>query len=150
MLKPTALLPWEIATYAQLDWIPQAVRFKLDGVGAKVGLKQWQDLTFEHRNVLVLLPAETAPEQALWLQKLLEFLKEDKAGEAQKMTPLTHPREFKVDIQDQWRAVGFSVTPEIWSTWNEFERFLAEKTAFSKSSQVPLKEIAPHLGLTPL
>jgi hypothetical protein len=146
MLKPIALLPWEKESYASLDWIPQAVRFKLDAVGAKVGLKQWQDLDLGHRKELLALPAESIAEKATWLEKLQAIVALDKAGSLQTLPP-AGPRTFRTEIQEQWKVAGVNVTLENWTKWTEFERFLAEKTAFSKSAQIPLKEIAPHLGL---
>jgi hypothetical protein len=148
MLSPTSLLPWEVDSYAPLDWIPQAVRFKLDGIGAKIGLKQWQDLTMAHRQNLLDLPIESLTEKDAWRNKLHSFLAADKAGNAREMTPV-ESWKLNVETQEQWKSVGYSLTPETWSKWNEFERFLAMKTAFSKSSQVPMREIAQHLGLTP-
>jgi hypothetical protein len=146
MLKPNALLPWESDAYARLEWMPQAVRFKLDLVGAKVGLKQWQQLAVPHRMELLTLPAETSNEIEVWGQKLRDILTVDQAGDFQALPP-AGPRQFSADIQAQWKSVGFALTLEKWSKWTEYEQFLAEKTAFSKSAQVPLKEIAPHLGL---
>ncbi len=148
MLTPDQLLPWETGPYADLEWLPQAMRFKLDAVGIKVGLKQWQALPIEAKRQLLAAPIADEAAKEAWKQSLLQVLQT--AGIEASNLPPASPLSWNPETQAQWQAVGFALTEEIWSQWSEFQKYVAEKTAFSKSSTTPLRDIAPHLGIAPL
>jgi len=65
-ISPVVCLEFESAKTRSLQWIPLAVRHKLDGAGLKLTLNQWQSLTLATRvDLLRLLPAHGFIEAAL-------------------------------------------------------------------------------------
>jgi hypothetical protein len=58
-VEPSACLPCEPEAARSLQWLPWAVRYKLDGASLKLSLSQWQALDPETRKDLVRrLPAD--------------------------------------------------------------------------------------------
>ena len=55
---------------AGLDWIPRPVRDKLDQVGIKLHLKEWQALRIEERQELCTLPCRTPAEKRTFQERL--------------------------------------------------------------------------------
>ena len=56
-LAPTACLTFESQACQSLQWLPLAVRFKLDECGLKLSLQQWQGLPLAERQALLALPS---------------------------------------------------------------------------------------------
>ncbi len=63
--RPFACLPFEHECAKLLHWLPLAVRYKLDGAGLKLSLKQWQSLAIGTRLELVQLLEQEFVETAL-------------------------------------------------------------------------------------
>lgn len=55
-LAPTACLEFEPEEAHRLQWLPLAVRYKLDGCGLRLSLAQWQGLPAAMRLHLLELP----------------------------------------------------------------------------------------------
>ena len=53
-----------------LDWIPRSVRDKLDHVGIKLHLKEWQAFPLEDRQALCALSCQTAVEKKAFQEHL--------------------------------------------------------------------------------
>ena len=53
-----------------LGWIPRSVRDKLDQVGIKLHLKEWQAFPLEDRQALCALPCRTAVEKKAFQERL--------------------------------------------------------------------------------
>ena len=53
-----------------LDWIPRPVRDKLDRVGIKLHLKEWQALPLEGRRALCALACQTLAEKKAFQERL--------------------------------------------------------------------------------
>ena len=53
-----------------LGWIPRSVRDKLDQVGIKLHLKEWQTFPLEDRQTLCALPCQTAVEKKTFQDRL--------------------------------------------------------------------------------
>lgn len=56
-MEPVQVLSCEPPQAHSLDWLPLAVRFKLDAAGLKVGLAEWRVLTKEQRMALLACSA---------------------------------------------------------------------------------------------
>ena len=67
-MKPDRVFQFEPAEARALDWLPLAVRYKLDTCGLKIGLEEWQGLSRESREAL--LRAEAG---AVFEMKVLEL-----------------------------------------------------------------------------
>ncbi|HSW17933.1 MAG TPA: nitrate reductase associated protein [Ramlibacter sp.] len=68
--EPTAVLPFEGPEAQQLQWLPLAMRYKLDVLGLRLTLAQWQALSLEERRLLVTSPVD-AGSAAASLRRLL-------------------------------------------------------------------------------
>jgi hypothetical protein len=55
-LTPTACLPFEPEECRSLQWLPLAVRHKLDECCLRLSLRQWQSIPLAQRNVLLEAP----------------------------------------------------------------------------------------------
>lgn len=53
-----------------LGWIPRSVRDKLDHVGIKLHLKEWQAFPLEDRQALCALSCQTAVEKKAFQERL--------------------------------------------------------------------------------
>lgn len=62
-IAPTGCLDFEPAEARALQWLPLAVRYKLDQVQLKLSLGQWQGLPLAHRQGLVRCLAEDGFEE---------------------------------------------------------------------------------------
>ncbi|GIW41876.1 MAG: hypothetical protein KatS3mg076_2453 [Candidatus Binatia bacterium] len=58
-----------------LEWIPRSVREKLDRVGLKIHLRDWQKLTLSERASLRDLPCGTPEEVERYRNTLRELLR---------------------------------------------------------------------------
>jgi hypothetical protein len=55
-MEPVHILSSEPPQARSLEWLPLAVRFKLDAVGLKIGLSEWQALARAKRQALLACP----------------------------------------------------------------------------------------------
>jgi hypothetical protein len=67
--------------------IPMSVRLKLDQVGVKVSLKQWNRFERAERDELLLRPCESADEQGAYRNYLLSVLRA-RTGDAAQQLPI--------------------------------------------------------------
>jgi len=74
-----------------LHCIPMAVRLKLDNVGVKVSLKQWNKLSREQRDELLKRPAGPAPLASDYRSYLLQAIEQRTGDKAQGLPVETHP-----------------------------------------------------------
>jgi hypothetical protein len=56
-MQPDRVFDFEPAAARELQWLPLAVRYKLDACGLKIGLKEWQALALADREALLRCPA---------------------------------------------------------------------------------------------
>jgi hypothetical protein len=59
-MQPDRVFEFEPAAARDLEWLPLAVRYKLDLCGLKIGLNEWQALALEQRQALLRCPAGRA------------------------------------------------------------------------------------------
>ena len=111
------------------EWIPMAVRMKLDLVGLKIGLKDWQALALEPREELIDIDVEDEAGIAHFERRLREILE---AADRDMPCPLS---EKKLSGRSLWKEAG-PVPPEVarlagelgvdlrWSELDRFGRFV--------------------------
>jgi hypothetical protein len=68
-MQPDRVFEFEPEEARALQWLPLAVRFKLDQCGLKIGLQQWHALALDQRAALV-----RRPPGALFEQEVLELV----------------------------------------------------------------------------
>lgn len=65
MMEPVHILSSEPPQARSLEWLPLAVRFKLDALGLKIRLYEWQALARPKRQALLACPAGGSFEKLL-------------------------------------------------------------------------------------
>jgi hypothetical protein len=88
-----AIFDFELDFAGALYCIPMSVRLKLDNVGVKVSLKQWNKLTRDERAELLARPCDTGPARQAYKGFLTSAI-EARTG--------TRPQELPIDAQPQW------------------------------------------------
>jgi hypothetical protein len=83
-MDPVGVQPWEPAEAQRLHWLPLSVRYKLDLLGLRLRLAQWQALAYEDREALVAADMNTPARQ----QELRRVLLRAGATEDE---PVHHP-----------------------------------------------------------
>ena len=71
MAEPNVIFDFESDFAGALYCIPMAVRLKLDNVGVKVSLKQWNKLARDERDQLLLGPCETPADRRAFRDQLV-------------------------------------------------------------------------------
>lgn len=151
-LEPRGLLPWEVDEYLDLQWMPQAMRFKLDVVGLKLSLKPWQALPIETRHELLQAAFHDAAQHSAWRNRLVAALSEQGLEAATECPPLSEA-PFDPALEAAWRQAGFALSSDLWSKFTPFARALTCKAVQAsprKQGPANLAEIAAFLGLPPL
>jgi hypothetical protein len=145
MIEPIGLLPWETAAYADLAWMPMAMRYKLDTIGFKVHLQQWQKLPFASRNELLVAPFSEVAAQKLFselLQNLyynhntepLTLLPIPLATIEVKLTP-----ELREAVAKALASEGFSVSEPQWASLSPFLLYTFNKMQQSQKTHAIAK-----------
>jgi hypothetical protein len=62
-MQPDRVFDFEPEEARKLQWLPLAVRYKLDQCGLKIGLQQWHALALDQREALVRRPPGALFEQ---------------------------------------------------------------------------------------
>lgn len=114
-----------------LDCVPMAVRRKLDRVGLKISLKQWQQLLRIDRLAICHLPANLEEEREVLGQFIRESLGRI-AGEPgvlpaevqEQAEPPPNPPE---DLVQRAEALGFSLNAAAWTRLDPDERYALTK-----------------------
>jgi len=138
----------------ELDCVPMAVRRKLDRVGLKISLKQWQQLPRIDRLAICHLPANLEEERDVLGQFIRESLGriDGQPGilplEAQEQAePPPNPPE---DLVQRAEALGFSLNGAAWTRLDPDERYALTKLGSGQEAShnlaAALKEMLTPAG----
>ncbi len=123
---------FEAEIYRTLDRIPLAVRRKLDRIGIKLALEEWQALDFGERLAICHLPAESSEEQ----EALDIFVREavyrrrgaEPARLAQDKRALAEPpAEPPAQLVSHAQAEGFTLGRSEWDRLDADQRYALVK-----------------------
>jgi hypothetical protein len=119
---------FEDEVHQSLECVPMAVRRKLDRIGLKIGLGQWQQLSHGERLAVCHLPVESAEEQDAVRTFLREAVRE-RCGGILKELPEDQrraadpPSTAPAALIEQAREVGVTLEQRQWSTLDDDERY---------------------------
>jgi hypothetical protein len=143
---------FEDEIYSSLYCVPMAVRRKLDRLGVKVGLKQWQALGRGERLAICHLPADSEEE----VEALKLFIREavqHRIGQDPKSIPEADraaadpPAEPPAALVQNLGALGVSLDRAAWSRLDPDERYALLKLGAGKEPSHNLKAaVAEFLG----
>jgi len=119
---------FEAEVYASLSCVPMQARRKLDAVGIKIHLAQWQKLTMGERLMICHAPAELEDERHA-LRLFIEEVTIARSGSAPKelpdevrqsaRPPLSPPHQLLANV----RELGVDLTQAAWNSLDEDERY---------------------------
>ena len=111
---------FEDEVYESLSCVPMAARRKLDRVGLKISLKQWQQLGRGERLAICHLPADSA-EECEALQLLVAEAVRNRCGVEAKELPLADreaaepPATPTAVLIERAKGAGFALGPQEWN-----------------------------------
>jgi hypothetical protein len=123
---------FEEEVYESLSCVPMAARRKLDRVGLKISLNQWQQLGRGERLAICHLPADSAQEHEA-IRLLVEEAVRNRCGAAVKELPAADrvaaepPSSPAPPLIDRARSAGFVLGQPEWDQLDEDERYALMK-----------------------
>jgi hypothetical protein len=118
--------------YCTLDCVPMTVRRKLDRVGLKVHLAQWQALGQGERLAVCHLPADQPEECEAMRAFIVEMVKRTCGVNPGSLTPEQRkaadpPKIVPATLVTDAAAAGASLTQEMWDRLDGDERYMLTK-----------------------
>jgi len=130
---------FEDEIYSSLSCLPMAARRKLDQLGIKIGLEQWQQLGRGERLMICHAPTASAEET----EALRIFINEvtlAKCGTKPKDLPeekrqgAKPPASAPALLVENARASGVALTPAAWAALDDDQRYALIKLGVEKQS----------------
>ena len=144
--------------YCTLDCVPMTVRRKLDRIGLKIGLAQWQALGQGERLAICHLPAEQPEECEAVRSFITEAVKRVSGAEPKELPPSERlaaepPRVVPDALVADARSAGVALTQAMWDRLDGDQRYVLTKLlGKSKSDKlaIALRELfAERHGASP-
>ncbi len=149
---------FESQIYESLECVPMAVRRKLDRIGLKIGLEQWQALGRGERLAVCHLPANLEEECETMRIFVREAVKQ-RSGVEPRLLPESEreaaepPVEPPARLIERGHSVGFALTPTTWNKLDPDARYALMKLgageAVSRNFAAALEEFLGPLGEPP-
>ncbi|MBF6570094.1 MAG: hypothetical protein IVW54_14590 [Candidatus Binataceae bacterium] len=138
---------YEAEIYQSFYCVPMAVRRKLDRVGIKVGLKQWQTLGRGERLAICHLPADS-DEEVETLKLFIREAVQSKSGEEPKSLPESDriaadpPSDPPASLIQNLSSIGITLDRQRWDRLDPDERYALVKLGAGKEFSHNLKAAA--------
>jgi hypothetical protein len=118
--------------YCTLDCVPMTVRRKLDRIGLKVHLAQWQGLVQGERLAICHLPADQADECEALRTFIVEVVKRTSGAEPKDLTPEQRvaaepPKEVPASLVVDAASADAVLTQAMWDRLDGDERYMLTK-----------------------
>src|SRR6516225_3858007 len=135
---------FEAHIYESLNCLPMAARRKLDALGIKVHLAQWEQFGRGERLMICHAPADTEEERSA-LRTFIEEVAIARTGSPaqvlleevrQSASPPPHP---PLSLVQNARAFGFELDGEAWATLDDDQRYALMKLGDVKKPSHNLK-----------
>jgi hypothetical protein len=116
-----------------LHCIPMAVRLKLDNVGVKVSLKQWNKLARDERDQLLARPCDTPPNRSAYHDYLVTAIEARTGDKASELAVAERPEwlddsRIPVQVSEYFAAEGRSpLTLPQWARLAPLQRYVLIK-----------------------
>jgi hypothetical protein len=135
--------------YCSLDCVPMTVRRKLDRIGLKVGLAQWQALGQGERLAACHLPADQPEECEAIRTFIIEAVKRASGVEPKELPAVQRltaepPREVPPSLVGDARSTGVALTQEMWDRLDGDQRYVLTKLGGQSKSDklgIALREL---------
>ncbi|HZY58919.1 MAG TPA: nitrate reductase associated protein [Candidatus Binataceae bacterium] len=135
--------------YCTLECVPMTVRRKLDRIGLKVGLAQWQALGQGERLAICHLPADQPDECEAMRTFISESVKRVSGVEPKDLPPAARlsaepPREVPPSLVADARSAGAVLTQALWDRLDGDQRYVLTKLGGQSKSDklaIALREL---------
>lgn len=112
--------------------IPMQVRFRLDAVGIKLGLKEWARLSPEEKRELAEMPGDTADELKNYHAHLTQLIQTRYGTAAREIPVEEHPAwadtsAVPAELRQRAGEYGVTITTEQWAALDPLQRFALVK-----------------------
>jgi hypothetical protein len=129
---------FEAEFYPNLVRVPVHVRMKLDLTGVKISLEDWLSFTYEERNVLCHLPADTQEEQQVFISYVDYLSRSYRGRHVARTAPLARavwdtPDAVPGPVAERSAVARQPLTAAEWIRCQPVERYALYKTALSKN-----------------
>src|SRR5580698_1410340 len=130
---------FEAEVYESLSCLPMAARRKLDQLGIKIGLEQWQHLSRGERRMICHAPVATADETDA-LRLFVNEVMLAKCGSAPKDLPaekrqgVNPPAAVPERLVASAQKSGVALTQAAWTALDDDERYALIKLGVEKES----------------
>lgn len=119
---------FEDEIYTTLACVPMAVRRKLDRVGMKIGLQQWQALGRGERLAVCHLPDTSVEECDALRLFITEAVRRTSGEEPHALSEAQRavaepPRELPAPLAERARAAGLKLDQAVWERLDPDERY---------------------------
>mgnify|MGYP003329915136 CR=1 FL=1 len=133
-LLPPNLFAFERDEFGDLNWMPLALRYRLDLCGLKLPLSTWQRLTFDERARLLGLPCEGETERRAWEEELKSAISSTGREELSSLEPWIDPEIIPSNVQEKISVLGVGMNVAQWKRLEPVQRYALCKLAVSKQS----------------
>ncbi|HZO82722.1 MAG TPA: nitrate reductase associated protein [Candidatus Binataceae bacterium] len=123
---------FEDEIYTTLACVPMAVRRKLDRVGIKIALEQWQALGRGERLAVCHLPDTSAEEREALRLFISEAVRRARGEEPRELSEAQRavadpPRELPSQLAERARMAGVKLDQAVWERFDADERYALVK-----------------------
>jgi len=123
---------FEADIYDSLNCVPMAARRKLDRIGLKISLDQWQRLSRPEHLAICYMPADTADECDALCEVVVETVKARSASEPKRLAEearhaATPPDSPPALLVARAKAEGFDLSAQVWRNLDDDERYALMK-----------------------
>jgi hypothetical protein len=135
---------FEADVYESLNCLPMAARRKLDALGIKVHLSQWEQFGRGERLMICHAPADTEEERSA-LRTFIEEVAISRTGSAAEVLPqearqsASPPAHPPLSLVQNARALGVELDGEAWARLDDDERYALIKLGDAKKPSHNLK-----------
>ena len=139
---------FEADIYESLNCLPIAARRKLDALGIKVHLAQWEQFGRGERLMICHAPADTEEERSA-LRTFIEEVAISRTGSPAQVLPeearqsASPPAYPPLDLVQNARALGVELDSEVWAGLDDDQRYTLIKLGDAKK---PSHNLKPALG----
>jgi len=130
---------FEADIYDSLNCVPMAARRKLDRIGLKVGLEQWQSLSRAEQLAICYMPANAPDECEALREVILTVVKARSRSEPRELSEETRrtaePPELPPSLlAERSKALGFVLSEQVWRSLDQDERYVLMKLGNEKTA----------------
>ena len=134
-MTPVNLFSFEREKYADLNWIPLALRYRLDVCGIKLSLAAWQKLSFSDRLQFLDDPFEVESERNVWATRLRKEVA-DVGGELlSEIDQWMDPQTLSPDLAKKFSELEEKFDSIVWPLLKPLERYALCKLALGKTEE---------------